>query len=599
MNISKRVLTLALTLLLTLTLVPSVSFAGEPDTSTDEQSAGGNSLGTEYSSHSSSQDSQNLALTTPALTPEENDLAAASESEELQTAAGIAEVYDYKVTRNSEVEATVDLTFGTSTGTFYHVLDGFPPSADWLVNNKENETPINDFYHTVTLDKLTAGEHLLYVVVELNNYTGYVATIPIPEYDYGLKHLRNPKYALSQVLENGFKQKILFETGHDKVTNPVSHAQGYARYRGEGYDFHVFPYSNVAGSFGRIYIASNAIDGFGKSKQQFTIEIPQPSIRHSEVATGTTASYDPHFNHPCGVQIIDDYLVLSVIPFETANSRFYDSAIVYLYDLSPLKNPTPEKPTLVRELMRIPKVNGLSLSCVGITKVKDNIFALGLISDNNLDVYLSIGVTSLWDSQWGGTPDYRYELEASSGGNHYQGMGFLLDENNDVFMLAFDTRGGISNKDYADLYQLTSSWRWPQSGSTLNPLYEKHLTGYEGARFTYGGGVELDEFGALIIYSVAQNYDEGGIWINYFQKSPVPQASLDRPGTSNTGTTGSQPSSASNPSSGNLIPQTGDGNALLVYSLILVSFSLIGIACISYTRRFIRTKLLFPRTLFD
>lgn len=321
--------------------------------------------------------------------------------------------------------------------------------------------------------------------------------------------INDPKTALKGIKENYNPKTILFN-GHS-LKSVTSHAQGYARYRAEGYDYHLFTYSNVAGKHGYLYIVSDAVNDKGTGKYQFTLPIPAQEIRRKDVIKKGT--YNPHFNHPCGIQILGDYLVVPAIPYHTANSRFYDSAIVYIYDLASLKSETPSAPSRYKEVFRIPKVNGSSLSCCGAVRLSNGTYAIAVIADNNLDIYVSSS-NDVWNCSW--SRSKKYKLKASSGDNHYQGMGLLSDGVDNVYAICFDTRG-MARDDYADLYKLTTSKNeWIADGSAINPIAEKHLIGGDGARFTYGGSLEIRD-SKPIIYSIECYYTKGGLRINIFE----------------------------------------------------------------------------------
>ena len=124
----------------------------------------------------------------------------------------------------------------------------------------------------------------------------------------------------------------------------TSHIQGYARYRDSGgnYDFHAFSYSNVYGKYGYIFFASDKTKTVGKKEvpeSYFYIKAPETPTQFKEMSdrSDKNTTYNPHFNHPGGIQILGDNLVMSIIPYHTANGKFYNYANIYMYDLSPLK----------------------------------------------------------------------------------------------------------------------------------------------------------------------------------------------------------------------------------------------------------------------
>jgi hypothetical protein len=329
----------------------------------------------------------------------------------------------------------------------------------------------------------------------------------------------NPAALLADLAPNGVKQKVTFNPDPGAPDSSSSHAQGYAKYG----DFHLIPYSNLYGREGYVYIASD--------KASFTLKVPANQIRFKDVSPNDS-DYNPHFNHPSGIQVIGHYLVVPVIPYMSTNRRFYDAAIVYVYDLSPLDQATPQAPSTYKEILRIPRVNGASLSSVGITQLTDGRFALGVVTDNKLDVFTSSATSDLWNATWSTTattppsgcnglaskagdqpavPLACYTLKASSGEDHYQGNSLFLNQNGDVNMIAFDNRGG---DDFADLYSVTTGGgTWPSSNATLNTTYEKHLIA-TGANTRNGSGVQILGPSDIVLYATDANYADGGIVIN-------------------------------------------------------------------------------------
>ena len=306
---------------------------------------------------------------------------------------------------------------------------------------------------------------------------------------------------LGEIKQNYKSKKITFTPSEDAPSNLSSHAQGYARYRGSGYDYHIFAYSNVAGQQGYLYITGN---------QTFTLKVPNTVTRFKEVSHHQDAIYDPHFNHTCGIQVIGDYLVVPVIPSQThlGIPSFYDAAIIYLYDLTSLKSSTPTAP-IGKEILQVAEVNGGSLSGAGIIDLPKGGYALGLMTDNNLDIYLSTS-NDIWNTPWNAMPK-KYQLKASKGDNHYQGIGLFLGEDEQVYVLGGDKRSG---EDWVDLYQLTNDTEWISNGQVKSKK-EIHLTAHD-ASFYNGCAIEIKSRNEFIIYAVDDKYSGGGININWW-----------------------------------------------------------------------------------
>lgn len=388
-------------------------------------------------------------------------------------------------------------------------------------------------------------------------------------------YVQDPVGLVRAIQSGPNSEPVKFDTGHATLNNVFSHTQGYARYRGPGYDYHIFTYSNLSGHYGYMYIASN--NPRRKSVVAFTLNVPKSPIQFRTVAMkGST--YNPHFNHPCGIQVIGDYLVVPVIPFY---GTFYNAAIVYLWNLSSLKHYTPSPQTRAaeqaklqrayKEILRIPVVNGGSLSSAGITRLPGGSgefadrFLLGLVSDNKLDLYLSSKTHSVWEATWQTTqttppagckstaaradgttddttmnswskkavPRFCYTLKATAGSNHYQGNNLFLDQQGDVYMMAFDAR---NSGQWVDLFSLTahgSGSGWKGSKEEQKTVEEKRVSTTSLATrgtvtFRNAGSLEIRNKNDIWVYAVGKLYgcpphleircsSGGGITINYFK----------------------------------------------------------------------------------
>ena len=314
--------------------------------------------------------------------------------------------------------------------------------------------------------------------------------------------LLNPIDRLNEIKTSCKHKKISFTPSEDVPASIFSHTQGYARYRGDGYDYHIFTYSNVSDYPGYVYIVGGT--------KTYTLEVPKTEIRFNDVSDHHS-SLNPHFNHTCGIQILGNCLAVPVIPVQqNVFPDFYDAAIIYFYDLTSLTDSIPSAPS-GKEILRVPKVNGGSLSGVGIIDLPNGYYALGLMTDNNLDIYLS-STKMLWSATW--YKHTTYKLKASSGSNHYQGIGLFIGEDNEVYVLGGDNRG---SKDWADLYKLTEKSQWKTNGE-LKSIKEIHLYA-DNASFSNACAIEIRNQNELIIYSADTYYSGGGININWWDKN--------------------------------------------------------------------------------
>lgn len=332
-----------------------------------------------------------------------------------------------------------------------------------------------------------------------------------------MERVSNGIEAFDNVNGTAAKMDIQFEAsdadGASKIDkNLSSHIQGYARYRGNGYDFHIFPYSNLSGEKGYVWFVSDT--------KKFYIKLPQTTKKYES---------DIYYNHPTGVQIIGDYLVVGVIPADgsVATADFYQPSDTYLIDLSPLKESKPSTPTRIKkinELSYIKDTSGYkvgSLSCVGVIDFNGK-YLIGYIADNTLAIYESNECSNIWEAT-SFTLIRTYGLKHGDKDYHYQSMGLYGDNAGDIYMVGLDTRSG---KDYCDLFKLT---RTTDDGdivlienkahSPYTFLKEKHVKLDGGAEFSYGGGLEVYK-GDLYLYGT-ESYakDDGNATINILSPS--------------------------------------------------------------------------------
>jgi len=296
---------------------------------------------------------------------------------------------------------------------------------------------------------------------------------------------------------------------------PSSHIQGYARYRAldNSYDFHILSYSNLAAKQGYVWFVSD--DG----KKKYYMKFSPVQIKDKDGV---------YYNHPGGIQIVDHYLIVPVIPaYVTATyfPTFKRSAIVYAVDLRGLH----QDPALINgsdyteislpynEILRIDGIENVdgtmagSVSAAGIVTCYEGGYMLGIVADRTLQTYISPPESDLmssksfryeWTHQLGNNTDYKY---------HYQGFGLCRDEYGCIFLIGFDKRGG---KDYADFFAIGAySPNYNKTyadGYNILPLrddWSKHIT-LSGASSANGAGIEI--FGGKLYMYVTGTYAQSG-----------------------------------------------------------------------------------------
>jgi hypothetical protein len=203
----------------------------------------------------------------------------------------------------------------------------------------------------------------------------------------------------------------------------------------------------------------------------------------------------PETNHPGGIQIIGDILVVPVE--DTASS------IIYFYRLDKMTetNPIPER--LPYSFNR----NNKRCGGVGITNfTSDNkeLYLLATYDSGNIDLYVTQDFPgSNWE-QKGGT----YNCTESG----YSEICLLTDVNQTVYMIGFRTEN-IPNtaegyNDYMDIFKInTNDWRIePLNSSRHMHCNHKRTKGMFGVHFRWGAGIDIQVYGSWInVYVTERN----------------------------------------------------------------------------------------------
>ena len=361
--------------------------------------------------------------------------------------------------------------------------------------------------------------------------------------------LANPIDALDQINAIGTRQyvkyagdKIPLVEGTSGLTS-VSHIQSYARYHiGNGNYYHIFSQSNV-------YNKNNSNTGFlyfiseQNPADSFVLKMPGSEV----------SAHNKYYNHPGGIQVIGDYLVVGVVPAD--GTSIGGSPRIYAVNLSKLKDNNEAPTTADVRLIADPNLAGAM--SVGIVDLGSNFrlageddsaintayprYMLSIITEGEAYIYVSDGSKSFWDSYITNSVQYHFitsfGLEAK-----YESSGLFLDTDGHIYMIGMFT--GPTNSDHIHLYRLTSKdsnnlIRIAEHSGSKKATSKKNVTrtnadgsiiGETGVHFKWGAGYEILD-GKLIVYASEKmmgNHAQGN-WkatlINSFDP-PLPVAEL-------------------------------------------------------------------------
>lgn len=203
------------------------------------------------------------------------------------------------------------------------------------------------------------------------------------------------------------------------------------------------------------------------------------------------ASLDDGYTHAGGMQIIGDYLVVSLQSASQSLIKFFELA-------------DPENP--VENLnLRVVRSNQPQAGCVAIVKYDPTsaYYLMVQYSHNNVDIYAanvslnnpscSFQLFNVWDA----TAVDKTNWQPDKNWGDYQGMGLISDRNDNFYLIGFNTTPGglVGGNDWADLFSFDPT---QQSDKMITKLANLHLTTEGGhgpsgymVHFRWGSGLRI------------------------------------------------------------------------------------------------------------
>ena len=374
------------------------------------------------------------------------------------------------------------------------------------------------------------------ITIELNKTPSMVgAEPPIPDHKHSnIAKLKNPKDILNNLSATNIENRdILMPI--EGPSNPVSHLQGYARYRGTNedetsYDYHIFSHSNISGKQGYLYFISEEKGTDNLPKSYFYVKIPETEIRFKTVGDNQKAARNPHFNHPGSFQIVEDYLVIGIMPVwaDGLKPYWYNAALIYVYDLRKLR----EANFSLRDADGTDKIKNKELTrytdsdltSTAVTKLSSGNYLLGSIAGSKLKLFKLESKTDLWNARLSSTSSLiDYTIES---GHQYQSFNLVTADDDEVWVFAYHDNGNVDLYKLPEVKKLIAGEK-PTISSPLKikPELSKKLN-FKDTDFRNAGSIEIINSKEIAIYSIGgHRRDAGsgyGFRINKFGSSSSP-----------------------------------------------------------------------------
>lgn len=249
-----------------------------------------------------------------------------------------------------------------------------------------------------------------------------------------------------------------------------SHLQGIAIYR----KYFIIVMNRHNENLGEIYfytLTDNQLAGM--------IKIP--------VSDNNTKKHALSYNHPGGIQVIGDYLV---IPMQTQNC---DHSKIQLWDLSPLKNDN----LMIQQVSEdyVPASNGEEIGGVGIVNM-DGYFLVAAIDNDEVFFYSSEGMPGGDDIE---TATYKLVFGTTMA-RESSAVNLIRQSDGTVWLFAFGVSAtGTSYKDWALLYKVDLA------NKKITDKQERHMISTSlsitifGPHFRWGAGTYFRKGPALAL----------------------------------------------------------------------------------------------------
>jgi len=245
-----------------------------------------------------------------------------------------------------------------------------------------------------------------------------------------------------------------------------SHLQGIARYG----NYYLITQNYKDHDSGRLYF-------FDATTLKYVNDL------HLHADSSAQNSHDHCYNHPGGIQVIGNYLL---IPIQTQD---YKQSLIQLWDISSLDNGDTNIKQLSNDF--IPDSDNKEIGGIGITAVSGT-FLVAACNNTVLYFYQSTG-DNLESASFSFL--FQYQMQDSA-----DEVCLITEETtNAIFLIALYSLGDEPMVDYATLYQVDLA------NKTLDQVQNRHfvtvtplgILSYQDVHFRYGSGINITDEGAL------------------------------------------------------------------------------------------------------
>ena len=304
---------------------------------------------------------------------------------------------------------------------------------------------------------------------------------------------------------------------YGKIHDPslaASHIQGYARYRGVGFDYHIYTHSDCNGNQGLVYFVSNTDKNITFQYKIYGDDNAQRENTIVGAKQGNDTGY--WLNHPGGIQIVGDTLLIAMQGANSIGTSFSGNSQIVAVDLTPIKTNTyvlntNNKKSCVqlshRILKDLPQLGAMSVGAIELpqssttgTKNPEVRYLMMIAGASNFKYVISEPTTgSIYQANFSAQLK-EVEIDSSA---KYQNMALIMDNVYNIYAVGLESSSIHMYEVYnaATASMNTSASRLMNTAVSLS----KHTS------FRYAGGVEVTPSGELYICATEMNPRKDGI----------------------------------------------------------------------------------------
>lgn len=217
-------------------------------------------------------------------------------------------------------------------------------------------------------------------------------------------------------------------------------------------------------------------------------------------------SYDEHYNHPGGIQVIGDYLICAV---ENSSN---DQSHIRLYDLSGAS--VKQAPKIISTFDIQSDQHGAgAVGIANYSEGKDEYYLVAATDKEKCRIYRSKPNQEIQSASF--SELFQYDLPYQ-----FQNIALVCDTQNTVYLIGFRDKYKITTyEDSLEIYSIDIQAKKLANVKSIH-MHTNHgdIIGLAGVHFRWGAGIKIKSENEFKLYATQRNFVSGVVCTNVFSK---------------------------------------------------------------------------------